>query len=77
MQVPFRCHLHLWGPQSAPRTPPPHLGGALLNVSILPYSCHKLIYTKVLLFLSGYGFQEANGLLLNLFFSPRSLTGLW
>lgn len=76
MQVPFRCHLHLWGPQSAPRTPP-HLGGALLNVSILPYSCHKLIYTKVLLFLSGYGFQEANGLLLNLFFSPRSLTGLW
>ena len=55
MQIPFRCRLHLWGPQSAP--PPPPLGGAVLNVPILPYSCHKLIYTKVLLFLLGYGFQ--------------------
>ena len=56
--------------------PAPHLGGAVRNVPILPCSCHKLIYTEVLLSLSAYGFQGGKWLTSESFFSLRSLTGL-
>lgn len=64
MQIPLRRHLHRYD-----QLPPaPHLGGAVLNVPILPCSCHKLIYTEVLLSLSAYGFQGGKWLTSESFF---------
>lgn len=68
--LPVRHQLHLSGASLG--LLPSSVLEALFSacVPVLPYPCHKLIHTKVLLSLSGYGFQGGKRLTSELFLSP-------